>query len=304
MSDVRVLPAAPEIVRHRSKAMKLVKRLRIPTTGVALFWSAATALPILWMFMSAFKSQADILINRWGLPKVWTLDNFTSVWTGHLKDASYTASVPLSRYFLNSVIVVTFALGLTLLVCVPAAYTLGRVKFRGRQVMMVVILLMIAIPVQALIIPIWKVENGLGITDTYPGLILPYVGTAIPYAILLLAAYFRSFPSELEDSGKIDGLSMLGVLRRVVVPMSKGPISAITVLLAYGFWNDFLFALVLMPSGSMETLPVGVVQFTQNTYGAPLNLIMAALTIVTVPILILYILVQKQLTSVQFQLFK
>ena len=291
-------------VHHRSSMVQFLKRLRIPTTSVALFWTAATALPILWMFMSSFKTQSDILLNRWGLPRVWTLENFTSVWTGNLKDAAYTSAVPLSRYFLNSVIVVTFALVLTLAAAVPAAYTLARISFRGRGVVLVAVVLMIAIPVQALIIPIWKVENGLGITDTYPGLILPYVGTAMPYAVLLLAAYFRSFPAELEDAGKIDGLSAFGLLRKVVVPMSKGPIAAITVLLAYGFWNDFLFALVLMPTGSMETLPVGVVQFTQNTYGAPLNLIMAALTIITVPILLLYILVQKQITGIQFQLFK
>jgi ABC-type glycerol-3-phosphate transport system permease component len=291
-------------VHHRSGPVKFLKRLRIPSTSVAVFWTAVTALPLLWMFMSSFKTQSDILLNRWGLPRVWTLQNFTSVWTGNLKDASFTAAVPLSRYFLNSVIVVTFALLLTLGFAVPAAYTLARVSFRGRAAVMLVIILMIAVPVQALIIPIWKVENGLGITDTYPGLILPYVGTAMPYAVLLLAAFFRGFPSELEDAGKIDGLSSFGVLRKIVVPMSKGPISAITVLLAYGFWNDFLFALVLMPTGSMETLPVGVVQFTQNTYGAPLNLIMAALTIITVPILVLYVCVQKQITGIQFQLFK
>ncbi len=274
------------------------------SNSAALFWSLATALPLLWMFMSSFKTAPDISNNLWGLPHRWTVANFQSVWTGNLQASTLAAAVPLSRYFANSVIVVTSALFLTLAMALPTAYALVRLQFRGRGLILFGFVCTLAIPVNALVIPIWKVENGLNITDSYIGLILPYVGTAMPYAVLLLAAYFRGFPREIEDAARVDGLGTAGIVSRVVVPLSKGPLSAIAVLLAYGFWNDFLFALVLMPTSNMETLPVGVVQFTQANYGVPMNLVMAALTIVVVPILVLYIALQRHIVGLKFQVNK
>ena len=288
---------------RRAPVRRIVRKVRPVGLVTALAWSLVAAAPLLWMFVSSFKTGADYTTNRWGLPQSWTLDNYISVWTGHVIDGPIPQVIPLSSYVLNSVIVASVSLALTLAMAIPASYVLARTFVRGRKAILSGFLVLLAIPVQALIIPIWEAHNQLGLINTYPGLILPYVGTAMPFAVRLLTSYFRSFPREVEEAARVDGLGTVGVLLRIVIPLSSGPISAIGILLTFGFWTDFLFALVLVPGQSMQTLPLGVVQFS-TSYNPPTVLILTSLCILTAPMLVVYILLQRYITSADFTMAK
>lgn len=177
-----------------------------------------------------------------------------------------------------------------------AAYALARHPVPFKKVIIALLIVGLTMPTHALILPIWVMEDKLHLTNTYPGLILPYVGTTLPFALLLLIAYFRSFPSEIEDAALIDGCSTLGMFWRIVLPMSRGPIVAIGILLANGYWNEFLYSLVLMPDNFMKTLPVGLFNFNGEFF-TPYNLLLAVLAIATTPVVVLFLIFQKQVTQ-------
>jgi ABC-type glycerol-3-phosphate transport system permease component len=143
--------------------------------------------------------------------------------------------------------------------------------------------------------PIWFIERNANLVDTYPGLILPMAAMSLPFAILLFRAYFQDFEPDIEDAARIDGCSRFGTFWRVALPMARGPIAAVAVLVMIGAWNDFLTVLVLAESDSMRTMTVGLWGFV-GIYRTPYHIILAGLTIATIPILIAYLLFQNQIT--------
>jgi len=269
--------------------------------ALVILWTLATFLPLIWMYLASLKTLPEFLTDRWSLPSSLQIDNYINAWNGDTPGGS--VAVPFSQYFLNSMVVTTASVALTLLLGSFAAYALARTKvpFRGLLVLLVVVAL--ALPTHALILPIWAVEDQIGLTSTYQGLILPYVGTSLPFAVLLLTAYFRGFPQDLEDAARVDGCSSLGLFGRIVLPMSKAPLAAVGILLANGFWNEFLFSLVLMSENRMKTIPVGLYNFSAE-YFTPYNLVLAGLGIATAPILIVYIIFSRQITGANVELVR
>jgi raffinose/stachyose/melibiose transport system permease protein len=262
-------------------------------------WTIYTLFPIIWMYYSSVKSLPELTVNKW-LPTLhprW--ENYVEAWSGVVKGSatsSQTVPIPVSLYFKNSVIVAIGSTLLTMIVASFASYALARRPVPGRKLIIALLIIGLAIPGHALILPLWRMETDLHLTNTYPGLILPYAGTTLPFAILLLMAYFSTFPSEIEDSALIDGCSRLGMFLRIVLPMSKGPIAAIGILITNGFWNEFLYSLILMTENRMRTLPVGLFNFNQE-YFTPIHLQLAVLTIATTPILVLFFFFQRQITE-------
>lgn len=259
---------------------------------VVIAWSALTFLPLLWMLVSSFKTPAELTAHRWLLiPLHPTLQNYRDVLAGS----------PVARYVLNSIIVTLASLVLTFLVAFPAAYALAKYRIVGKAWLTRGILLSLAVPIQALVVPIWAMENAAGLTGTYWAVILPYVGMTLPGALLLLTAYLKSFPADIQDAAMVDGCNRLQVMLRIVLPMSRGPLVAIGILMANGFWTEYMFALVLLPVGTMQTLAVGIVNFS-NSYYTPVNMILAALTLAIAPVLVAYAFLQRDLTNANIQL--
>ncbi len=288
-------------------SLSLVRQLRLSVVGpvalkLALYtgvvvWTVLSFFPLIWMYYSSLKSAEELAKNKW-LP---TLDprwqNYVEAWTGVIEreDGVQGFVIPISRYFLNSVVVSSGSLLLSLLLGSVAAYALARRPVVGSKAIMGMLVLALAIPTHALVLPIFAMEQDLGLTSTYPGLILPYVAFGLPFAVLLLVAYYRTFPTEIEDAARIDGCSTLAVFWRVVLPMSKGPHVAIGVLLLNGFWNEFLYALILMNDPLMKTFPPGLRAFAGEWY-TPFNIILAGLVVATTPILVLFLIFQRQVT--------
>lgn len=259
----------------------------------AIAWSLLAALPILWMFYSSAKSLPELNSNRWLPPAQPRFENFIEVLTGAEGDGAN--QLPILQNLLNSVIISGLVVFITIMLASLAAYGMARQRRAGKWLLPVVLFGFI-MPSQALIMPIWFIERQAGLVDTYPGIILPIAALSMPFAILLFRAYFQDFEADIEDAARIDGCSRFGTFWRVVLPMARGPIAAVAVLLLIGAWNEFLLVLVLAESDSMRTLTVGIWGFV-GIYRTPYHIILAGLVISTIPILIAYLLFQRQITE-------
>lgn len=274
---------------------------------LAVLWTVITITPIIWMYASSLKTLPEFNLNPW-LPTLNPqLQNYLDAWGGAApagdQRAATGVALPFALYFRSSLIVTTGALILTMIVATLAGYALARQRVIGRRLVLVAMLFGLVIPPSALVLPIWFAEDKLGLTNTHFGLILAYAGTTIPFALLLLTSYFQSFPPEIEDAARVDGCSELAILWRVVVPMSRGPLAVVAVLLANGFWNEFLYALILAGTNDTKTLPVGIAAFAGGHF-TPYTVLLAAMGIAAGPVLILYLVFQRQVTNADIELIR
>lgn len=265
--------------------------------GMAGFWTVIALFPLIWMYYSSLKSSSEYVSNPW-LPTVhpeWR--NYANAWNGIVGSTGSNAriDIPISRYFVNSTVVVTVSVAIAMFLSSLAAYALARRPVPGKRIILGLLVLSLVVPGHALLLPIYSLEQDLGLISSYPGLILPYVSFSVPFAVVLLVAYFKTFPGELEEAARIDGASTLGIFLRIVLPMSKGPLVAVGVLTANALWNEFLYALVLMQDPSMRTLPPGILSFV-GEYSTPFNLVLAGMVLSTTPIIVLYLVFQRHLT--------
>lgn len=265
----------------------MIDRYSHPAWRVAisafLFLSAFVALaPILWIVGLALRTGADVY-SRSVVPKALRPENFSDAWT----------AFGLGPLFLNSVIVTAGSVVVAVTLSVLAAYGFARLRFRGSEVLFLVILLGLMIPPAALIIPLFVEIRSLGLYDTHVGLALVYVAFGLPLSILILRSFFAGIPRELLEAARLDGAGEARILRSVVVPLAKAPIATVSILLFLFCWNDFFLALVLLRDAGTYTLPVGIAQFI-GQYSTPYELVAAAVLIAAVPVFVLYIVLHRQ----------
>jgi ABC-type glycerol-3-phosphate transport system permease component len=295
------------IAASRPRSFGVARVVNAAPYLLAIIWTLLTLLPIIWMYLSSLKTLPEYDLNPWLPTTSPQFMNYFDAWTGVIpgSDPRSTANIPLpfATYLFNSVVATGGSLALTLGIGILGAYALARQRVRGYRLVMGILVFGLVVPSQALVLPIWFAERQLNLTDTHLGLILAYTGTSLPFALLLLTAYFRSFPPELEDAGRVDGASELGILTRIVLPMSRGPIAAIGILLANGFWNEFLYALILAQTHDSKTLGVGLYNFAGSHF-TPYTVLLAAMGIATAPVLILYLIFQRQITNADIELVR
>jgi ABC-type glycerol-3-phosphate transport system permease component len=200
----------------------------------------------------------------------------------------------MGRAFFNSVIVTVIAVLLCTTLAALAGYALGTFTFRGAGAVTQVILIMVAIPTQALIIPVFKLLGAWTLTNNYLGLVAVYTAFWMPFSVLLLRAAFRAFPRELLEAGRLDGLNDLGLLIRVVLPIVKSSIQGVAVINTIGIWSELLYSFLIMNKPETRTLPAAVVSF-QGTYSSNFPLLYASLIISIVPMLIFYALLSSKI---------
>ena len=204
----------------------------------------------------------------------------------------------MRRNILNSLIVATVATAVSLFLAVTAAYALGRVQFRGRAAMLFAILSVSMFPQIAVLSGMFELVRLLGLYNTLTGLILSYLILTLPFTAWVLTAFMRELPRELEEAAIIDGASPWRILTRVFLPV-MGPALAATGLLAFIVaWNEFLFALTFTLSTEMRTVPVAIALISgASAYELPWGRIMAASVIVTVPLILLVLALQRRIVS-------
>jgi trehalose/maltose transport system permease protein len=243
--------------------------------------------PFYWAIVSSLKTGSAIFDVEF-VPANPSFDNYRTLF----------AEQPFARNILNSLIIATVATAISLFLAVTAAYALGRVRFRGRSTMLFAILSVSMFPQIAVLSGMFELVRALGLYNTLTGLILSYLILTLPFTAWVLTAFMRELPRELEEAAIIDGASPWRILTRVFLPV-MGPALAATGLLAFIVaWNEFLFALTFTLSNERRTVPVAIALITgASAYELPWGRIMAASVIVTVPLILLVLVLQRRIVS-------
>jgi raffinose/stachyose/melibiose transport system permease protein len=261
------------------------RRRRHPLIHVALIAVCVVfAYPLVWMVLGAFKTQGTFYSDLWGFPDSWHWSNFSTAWSvGHI-----------GRYLLNSVVVTGLSVILVLILGYPLAYALARMRFPGNRAVLGLFAVTLFVPIQLLLIPIYELELNLNIVNTYWALILPYAAGALPFAVIFASTYLRSIPMELEEQAEIDGAGRGRILLRIIVPLSRPALATVVVFTFLNVWNEFVIALTVSQSDSVRTLPVGLLNFSQQFGTTNYPELFAALTLSAAPVIGVFLLCQRQ----------
>jgi len=263
-----------------------MKQLRIIAEYPAYFALAGYSLlilgPLSWMVVASVKTRGEMFTKPFSLPSRLN-------WSGY----QHAFSGGLIHYTFNSVVVTGVSIVLVVIVGGMAAYALARMRFLGRRLIYSLVIAAYAIPIHGILVPLYDTVVRLGLTNTYAGLILPYVTFGLPFAITVLYAFFLDFPHELIEAAHIDGCSQLGVFWRIVVPLSMPAVASVAIFQGVQIWNEFLLALIVISDDSLKTVPLGLVAFRGN-YVSDWTAILASITVTSLPMLVLFIAFQKQ----------
>ena len=254
---------------------------------ILIFWGIFQLFPFIWLIYSSFKPSAEIKRHILSLPKYLYLDNYNfSLFS--------SKGILFGTYYKNSLIIVIAVLLISTLISLFAAYAIAKIKFPGKNILLVIIIAMMGVPVHVVILPLYYYIAKLGLLSNYFGLILPYVAFNSPLAVVLLQAYFRGFPDEIIEAAKIDGCSNQRLFISIVVPISFGAISTVIILNFINIWNEFLISLVIMRNNEAKTLPVGLLGF-KGVYDIDWGPMLAGLIIALLPVLLWYLIFHKNI---------
>jgi multiple sugar transport system permease protein len=246
-----------------------------------------TLIPILWILSMSFKDGDDIN-NHQFLPTKWSWDNYRQVFETDLFTSALRNSIGIS--LISTVISVALA---TL-----AAYAIARLQFRGKKFILSMALAIAMFPTVALISPLFDMWRSLGLYDTWPGLILPYLSFTLPLSIWVLAAFFREIPWEMEQAAQVDGATAWQAFRKVIVPLAAPGVFTAAILTFFFAWNDFVFGISLTASDRARTVPAALAFFTgESFFQQPAAAIAAASVVVTIPVIALVLVFQRKIVA-------
>ncbi|MCT1437307.1 carbohydrate ABC transporter permease [Brachybacterium paraconglomeratum] len=283
---------SPEPVRPRRANGPFSRQNLVATitTGYVplLVSTAVVVLPLLWMVISSFKAPTEILTQDLVvLPSEPTLHNYGEAMT----------SVPIPRFFLNSVIVTAIGSALKVVLAIMTAYALVFLRFPGKNWIFIGILVALMVPPQVAILPNYVLIAGWGGVNTYWGIILPGLGTA--FGTFLLRQYFLTIPPSILEAASLDGASHWRRLWRIVAPISLPSLATVALVTIVGEWNDYIWPLIITTSSNMMTLPVGLtaLQNSEGNTGSGWGILMAGTVLVIVPVLVIFAALQRYIVS-------
>ena len=258
----------------------------VSTQTVLIGWAVTVIFPMIWMIYSSFKTDQELFFSPWAPPVELQWDNFARAWT----------KAHVGGYLLNTLIVVVPALLLTLIISAMAAYVLARFEFVGRRFLFYMFLSGMLFPVFLALVPLFNLVNQLKMLNTFHGLIIVYIAYSLPFTIFFLTGFFKTLPTEIEESAIMDGANPYQVFFKVMLPMASPGLISMGIFNFLGMWNQYVLPLVLISDESKYMLSQGLAfmlfkQFYENDWSA----LFAALTIIMVPTLIVYITFQKQI---------
>ena len=264
------------------------------TTRQRVGWGTANTvavllalIPVLWIVSLSFKTPAAITDPSF-FPSQWTWANYSSILT----------SSQFVRPLINSIGIGLIATAIAVLLASMAAYAVARLQFPGKGLLIGVSLLIAMFPAIALATPLFNIERILGLFDTWPGLIIPYVATGLPLGIYTLSAFFREIPWELEKAAKVDGATPFQAFVRVIAPLAAPGMVTTAILVFLFCWNEFLLAITLTSTTRARTAPAAMAFFTGNSqFAVPTGSITAAAVIITIPIIIFVLFFQRRIVA-------
>jgi multiple sugar transport system permease protein len=251
---------------------------------------AFAMIPVLWIISLSFKTPATVGDGRL-IPKEWTLENYKGLFDGGLDS-------PLLRPLINSILIALIATIIAVTLASFAAYAIARLNFPGKAIVLGGALAVSMFPPISVVGPLFDMWRALGLYDTYPGLIIPYLTFALPLAIYILVAFFREIPWDLEEAAQVDGATPFQAFRRIIFPLAAPGVFTAAILVFIFAWNDFVFAISLTSSNASRTVPAAIAFFTgESQFTSPTGNIAAAAVLVTIPIIIFVLIFQRRIVA-------
>lgn len=253
---------------------------------ILAIYAIVNVYPIIWMAINSFKSEQEFAVNQFGIPKKFVLENFMNAW----EIANFGV------LFKNSIFVSLAATFFTVLIGALASYFLARFEFKFSNVVYGFFAFGLLIPIHSTLVPIFILMKNLDLLNKPYTLLFPYIAFHLPITIFVLTSFMKAFPKSIEESAVIDGAGLFRRFWSIVLPMSRPALATVIILNFIYNWNEFAFALVLINDQNLQTLPLGLAnfagQFTTN-YGAQ----MAGLTMSIIPIIVFYLLFEKNIVK-------
>ena len=262
------------------------RAVEVSSHALLTTWSIIVIVPFLWVVLSSFKTSKEILASPFGLPAHWSFDNYVHAWT----DAG------IRTFFLNTVIVVSVALILVMLLGSMCAYVLARFEFPGAKLIYYLMLAGLTFPIFLAIVPLFFVLRNIHLLNTLPGLIMVYVAFALPFTVFFLYAFFKTLPDDVYEAALMDGAGEWRAFFQIMLPMARPGMAAVAIFNFLGLWNQFLLPVALNTDPDRYVLTQGMANFaSQAGYAVDFGALFAAVVITVVPVLIVYLIFQRRL---------
>lgn len=264
------------------------------TTSAKLKWGVLDAIvvvfaliPVLWIVSLSFKTTATLTDGKF-IPQDWTLANYQTIFK----------TDQFIRALINSIGIALISTLIAVVLGTMAAYAISRLDFPGKKALVGVSLLIAMFPQVSLVSPLFNIERNIGLFDTWPGLILPYITFALPLAIYTLSAFFKQIPWDLEKAAKMDGATQGEAFRKVIAPLAAPGVFTTAILVFIFCWNDFLFAISLTSTENSRTVPVALSFFTgASQFEDPTGAVSAAAVVITIPIILFVLFFQRRIVA-------
>ncbi|MER7487403.1 carbohydrate ABC transporter permease [Streptomyces sp. NPDC126497] len=266
--------------------------LNVFSHGFLALWAVLIVLPLLWLVLSSFRTDAQIGGSAFGLPRNWDFGVFSRAWEKGIGD-----------YFASTVIVLAISVPLTMLLGSMAAYVLARYTFRGNRLLYYFFVAGAMFPVFLALVPLFFMVKRLDMLNTYHGLALVYVAYSLPFTVFFLHAFFRTLPTAVFEAAVLDGASHTRTFFQVMLPMAKPGLLSVGIFNTLGQWNQYILPTVLMQPQSGDdperyVLTQGLIQLQQQQgYASDLPVLFAGVTIAMVPMLVVYLSFQRQVQA-------
>jgi multiple sugar transport system permease protein len=248
-------------------------------------------IPVLWILSLSLKDPATVGDQSF-IPQDWSLENYDALFTGGFSDS------PFIKPLINSLGIALITTLISITLAAFAAYAIARLDFPGKALILAGALAIAIFPQISTVGPLFDMWRALGLYDTWPGLIIPYLTFSLPLAIYVLVAFFREIPWDLDQAAQVDGATQFQAFRKVIVPLAAPGVFTAAILVFIFAWNDFLFAISLTSSDASRTVPAALAFFTgESQFTEPSGAIAAAAVIVTIPIIVFVLLFQRRIVS-------
>ncbi|MGO4383991.1 carbohydrate ABC transporter permease [Specibacter sp. RAF43] len=279
-------PVAPGHADRKAQETRGDKAVAGISHALLALWALMVLVPLAWTLLSSFKTSKEIFASPFGLPEQWSFKNYVTAWD--------TAGI--GRYFFNTVVVVGCALVIVMVLGAMCAYVLARYAFRGSRAIYYLMLAGLTFPIFLAIVPLFFILKNIGLLNTLPGLIIVYVAFALPFTVFFLFAFFKALPHEIAEAAQIDGAGEWRTFFQVMLPMAKPGLASVAIFNFLGLWNQFLIPVAINTNSENYVLSQGIAAFAgQQGYAVDFGSLFAAAVIVVVPVLIAYVLFQRQL---------
>jgi N-acetylglucosamine transport system permease protein len=250
------------------------------------FWLVIVVFPLIWVVVTSFKTDKEIFFSPWLPPAQLMFENFTRAWSKAM----------IGQYFFNTMIVLIPAIFFTLLISTMAGYVLARFSFPGNRIIFYAFLGGILFPVMLALVPLFFLLQSLKIIDSLFGLILVYIAYSLPFTIFFMTGFLKTLPTELLEAAIIDGAGHYQLFFQIVIPLSKNGLVSMGIFNFLGMWNQYILPLVLLTSSGKYVLSQGLAFLQhQQRYQSDWSGLFAAVVIVMVPTLVVYIIFQNQI---------